>query len=77
MSLIGEEVTVISSTDPRTAGRAGRVVLETANTLLVESEGSRIRIEKRGASFMLGSGVVVAGSDIQGRLQDRLGKRKP
>ncbi len=78
MNVIGERVTVLSSPDPTMAGRTGRVVLETAKTLLLDSGERTIRIEKSGAAFkLLGSGKVLTGSDIAGRLQDRLGKRAP
>ncbi len=78
MNVIGERVTVLSSPDPTIAGRTGRVVLETAKTLLLDSGERTIRIEKSGAAFkLLGSGKVLTGSDIAGRLQDRLGKRAP
>lgn len=78
MNFIGEKIKVLASTDPTIVGKTGRVVLETANTLTLDSLGKNVRIGKTGVSFMLiGSGRVVAGSDIAGRLQDRLGKRSP
>jgi len=74
MNLIGERVTVLSSTDPTKRGRSGVVVLETAKTLLLDSGGRTVRVEKRGTVFQLtASGHVVSGSDIVGRLQDRWG----
>ena len=77
MNVIGEMVTVLASPDPTKAGRTGRVVLETANTLLLDSGGRKVRVEKAGTAFkVLGSGKVLAGSDIAGRLQDRWGRRK-
>ncbi len=76
MNIIGERVIVLTSSDPTIAGRTGRVVLETAETLLLDSGGRTIRVEKSGAAFkLLGSGKVLTGSDIAGRLEDRLGKR--
>ncbi len=78
MNVIGEKVAVLTSTDPTKAGMTGLVLLETAKTLLVDSGGQTIRIEKAGAAFkLLGSGRVLTGSDLAGRLQDRLGKRAP
>ena len=78
MNVIGERIKVLSSTDPTFAGRTGMVVLETANTLTLDSLGRNIRIPKAGAAFvLLGSGKIVTGLDIAGKLQDRLGRRSP
>ena len=75
MNLIGERLRVLSSSDPTKVGLAGLVLLETANTLLVDSAGRHLRLEKDGAAFqLLRSGVVVTGGDVAGRLQDRLGR---
>jgi RNase P/RNase MRP subunit p29 len=77
MNVIGERLTVLTSPDPTMTGRSGRVVLETLNTLLIESAGRTFRAEKSGSAFLLlDSGKVVTGSDIAGRLQDRLGRTK-
>jgi len=78
MNITGDRLTVLTSRDPTKTGRSGRVLLDTANTLLLDEGGKTVRIEKEGAAFMLmGSGRVVTGSDIAGRLQDRIGRRKP
>jgi RNase P/RNase MRP subunit p29 len=78
MSVIGEQVKVLSATDPTLAGKTGLVVMETANTLVLQSLGRNVRIQKSGAAFMLlGTGRIVTGLDIAGRLQDRVGKRSP
>ncbi len=78
MNVIGKALTVLTSPDPSKAGRAGLALLDTANTLLIDSGGRIIRIPKAGASFMLvDSGEVLLGSDLAGRLQDRLGRQKP
>jgi RNase P/RNase MRP subunit p29 len=76
VNVIGETMTVLSSADPTKVGVTGRVLLETLNTLVIDSRGRTLRVEKAGAAFMLvGSGKVVTGSDIAGRLQDRWGRR--
>lgn len=76
MNIIGEELTVLSSTDPTKTGRRGLVVLETAKTLLLDTGAKVIRIEKSGSAFLLShSKKVVTGSDIEGRPQDRWGRR--
>ncbi|HUH82848.1 MAG TPA: ribonuclease P protein subunit [Nitrososphaerales archaeon] len=75
MSVIGERVTVLSSTDGTKVGRTGRVLVDTEKTLLIDSAGRRIRVEKSGAAFLLlDSGRVLTGADIYGRLEDRLGR---
>lgn len=76
MNVIGERITVLTSHDSTKVGRTGTVVLETAKTLVLDSGGRTIRVEKSGTGFMVqGSGQVLTGDDISGRLQDRLGRR--
>ena len=78
MNVIGQQLKVLTSTDPTKSGRSGKVVLETANTLLLEQGERTLRVEKAGAAFLImGSGKVVTGSDMAGRLQDRVGRRSP
>ena len=78
MNVIGETLTVLTSADPTKAGLTGRVLLETLNTLVIDTGGRNLRVEKAGAAFMLvNSGKVLTGSDIAGRLQDRWGRRGP
>ncbi len=77
MNVIGERLKVLTSPDPSMAGRSGRVLLESANTLLLEDAGRTVRVVKAGAAFMImGSGKILTGSDLAGRLQDRIGRRK-
>ena len=77
MNVMGERITVLTSSDPKKSGKSGRVLLDTANTLLLEEGGRTFRVEKAGAAFLIMStGVVLTGSDIAGRLQDRVGRRK-
>ena len=77
MNVIGERLTVLTSPDPTITGRTGRVLMETLNTLLLDSSGQTLRVGKAGSAFMLlDSGKVLTGLDLAGRLQDRLGKRK-
>ena len=77
MNLIGETVTILTSHDPTKTGKTGRVLLETANTLLLESDGRTFRVGKIDSTFkVIGTCRVVAGSDIAGRLQDRLGRTR-
>lgn len=77
MSLVGEEVTVVGSSDPTKNGRKGEVVLETANTLLVRSGGRTITLPKAGSVLLLQrSREVVDCGEVHGRLEDRLRVRK-
>jgi RNase P/RNase MRP subunit p29 len=76
MNVIGERVTVLSSSDGTKVGRTGRVLLDTAKTLVIDSGMRSVRVEKAGAAFLLlDSGKVLTGSDIFGRLEDRLGRK--
>ena len=78
MNVIGEKITVLTSPDPTKTGITGRVMMETLNTLLVESSGRTLQVEKAGAAFMLlNTGIVLTGLDLAGRLPDRLGRRAP
>ena len=78
MNVIGERLTILTSPDPTKTGVTGRVLMETLNTLLVDSDGRTLRVEKQGSAFMLlNSGKVLTGLDIAGRLCDRLGRRLP
>jgi RNase P/RNase MRP subunit p29 len=76
VNIIGERLTILTSPDPTKTGLTGRVVMETLNTLMLDSSGRTLRVEKQGSAFMLlNSGTVLTGMDLAGRLQDRLGRR--
>lgn len=74
MNLIGSNVTVQSCTDPSKRGLSGRVVLETANMLLLDTGKKSVMIEKNGTVLVKGS-EVITGDEIAGRLEDRLRSR--
>ena len=75
MNVVGQRLKIVSSTDPTKVGRTGKVLLESASTLVIDSGGKTIRVEKLGLAFrLLDSGRVLTGADIAGRLQDRLGR---
>ncbi len=77
MNVIGERLTVLTSSDPTKAGMKGQVVLETAQTLILDTGTKVVRVEKSGSAFLLNlSKKVITGSDIEGRLQDRWGRRR-
>ncbi len=72
MNLVGESVAVVSATDSTTVGKSGHVVLETAKTLVLESESRAVRLAKHGTVFQVsGSGAIIAGDDIAGSLEER------
>jgi RNase P/RNase MRP subunit p29 len=71
--IVGEKVTVTKSSDPSVTGRKGEVVLETAKTLRLNSGDKTITIAKAGSVLFLdGSGRVLDGNELAGRLEDRL-----
>ncbi len=76
MNLLGEVVRVEASTDPTKVGRTGKVVAETAKTLLLDAGRGTIMVEKAGAAFSVaGSPAVALGDDMIGRTEDRLAGR--
>ena len=77
MNVIGEMLTVLTSVDPTKVGINGLVVLETAKSLMLDTGTRVVRVEKSRSAFLLSrSKKVVTGSDIEGRLQDRWGRRR-
>jgi RNase P/RNase MRP subunit p29 len=74
MSLIGSKVVVQSCTDPTKLGLSGRIVLETANMLLLDTGDRRVMLEKKGTVLVSGR-EVITGEEIRGRLEDRLRSR--
>jgi len=76
MNVIGERLTILRSTDPSKEGRTGIVLMDTARTLVLDSNGRTLRVEKAGNVFQVCSTKrVVQGPDISGRLEDRWGLR--
>ncbi|MDX1534406.1 MAG: ribonuclease P protein subunit [Thermoplasmata archaeon] len=72
--LIGLDVEVVEATDPNQRGVAGRVVDETRNTFLLETDGTEVRIPKAGATFRfdVDEGVIVPGDRLRHRPEDRV-----
>ena len=76
MNVVGERLTILSSTDPSKEGKAGVVLLDTAKTLVLDCNGRTLRVEKKGNVFRVSdSKKIITGSDISGRLEDRWGLR--
>lgn len=79
--LIGFKVEVSDSTDPTLKGLKGRVIDETYNMLYVETEKGVRKIIKSTCQFIFtlpdGRRVVVDGSRIVGRPEDRIKRERP
>lgn len=76
--LIGLEVEVLESRNVYEKGIKGEIVDETRNTLVIKTRRSDKMIQKDGRKFMItldGKHIVVDGSAIVGRPEDRI-KRK-
>ena len=77
--LIGLDVLVESSSEPGIVGLRARVVDETRNTFLLETERKVVRIPKKNTSliFLLPNGqkVRVAGSILISQPENRISKR--
>lgn len=77
--LIGLRVSVAKAANPFSKGLSGRVVDETRNTLIIESNGRERSLAKdeHAFSFSLPSGeqVLVDGNILVGRPEDRIKKR--
>lgn len=77
MNIIGERVRIIDSSDPKHIGIEGTVLLETANTFIIEKSNKKIRVQKRGSVFeIIKTGLRVSGVELRGRLEDRIGRIK-
>ena len=75
MNLIGRRVKILVATDPNQVGLSGELVLERSKTLLLESQGRRLTIQKLGTVIELaGKGEVIRGDDILGRVEERIAR---
>ncbi len=73
--IVGERVKVLNASDQTQIGIRGEVVLESANTIVIEDEGEMRRVQKKGTVLQLeGNRQVVRGDEISGRPEDRLGR---
>ncbi len=75
--LIGTRMRVLEHTDPGLSGREGVIIDETMGTFLIDEEGSRRIISKKGGRFRLwdpddsSAAVDVCGGEILFRPEDR------
>ncbi|TLX95689.1 MAG: ribonuclease P protein subunit, partial [Thaumarchaeota archaeon] len=75
MNLIGRTVKILVATDPTQVGLSGELVLERSKTLLLESHGRRLTIQKLGTVIELGArGEVIRGDDVLGRVEERIAR---
>ncbi|NHI93118.1 MAG: ribonuclease P protein subunit [Candidatus Lokiarchaeota archaeon] len=77
--LIGINVTVVESKDPNLVGIEGKIIDETQNMLIIETENSKIKnIVKEITKFKFKiseqKSVIVNGKIIKGRPEDRIKK---
>ena len=75
MNFIGRKVKILVATDPTQVGLSGELVLERSKTLLLESHGRRLTIQKSGTVIeFAGKGGVIRGDDILGRVEERIAR---
>ena len=75
--LIGLDVEIKDSTNPNQIGKRGRIVDETHHMLIIEENGKRKRIMKKGAKFGVWLGdeyVTISGDKINYRPYERIKK---
>ena len=71
--LIGQEIVIVASTNESHVGVKGKIVDETRNTLVVQSEGKQKILHKNTIRFKLkGTEEVIDGKTINKRSEDRL-----
>ena len=75
MNLIGRRVKILVATDPTQVGLSGELVLERSKTLLLESHGRRLTIQKLGTVIELAErGDIIRGDEILGRVEERIAR---
>ena len=73
---IGQELTVVESTDPTLIGRSGNVVDETQKTLTILENGNERVLGKAAIQFTLKGGItVLSGSSLRQRPEDRMSRK--
>jgi len=75
VNLIGRRVKILVATDPTQVGLSGELVLERSKTLLLESHGRRLTIQKLGTVIELAErGDIIRGDEILGRVEERIAR---
>lgn len=71
--LIGEEITIVDSTNKSEIGLTGKVVDETKNTLTLDDQGKLKTIMKQNVNLrIIRTGKVIEGRAIAKRSEDRI-----
>ena len=71
--LVGEEITIVDSTNESEIGLTGKVVDETKITLKLETQNGEIKtILKQNATIKLKTGELIRGVTIAKRSEDRI-----
>ena len=72
-TIVGDRVKVVAASDHTHVGIHGEVVLESANSIVIEGADRLRRVQKKGTVLQLeGSREVVRGEELSGRPEDRL-----
>ena len=73
--MIGLYVTIASSSDPTLRGRKGRIVDESRDMFVIESDGKKIKVAKDVITLAFDDyGVMLDGRKIRYRPEDRIKK---
>jgi RNase P/RNase MRP subunit p29 len=73
MNIVGKNARIISANDKTKNGLEGKIVYETANTIIFETQRERKMVEKRGTRLLI-NGEMVDGESILGRIERRIVK---
>ena len=76
IAIIGLRATIVENSDPTMKSLAGKVILETRNTLVLETPEGRKVLPKKNADFEFSDASVarVHGSAIIGRPEERIAR---
>ncbi|AFZ71084.1 RNase P/RNase MRP subunit p29 [Caldisphaera lagunensis DSM 15908] len=75
--IIGLYVCIVKHLDPSIEGKCGKILYETKNTIIIETNKGKATILKKGAIFEIkidNERVVVLGDNLIGRPEDRIKK---
>ncbi len=73
--ILGDKIRVLDASDPNQVGLAGEVLLETSRTIILDCGGQKARIQKHNTIIQVeGSGEVIRGDEILGRLEERIAR---
>ena len=74
--LIGQSVRIVDSRDPSLKSVTGKIIYETKNVLIINSDRNTIKVPKNIVKLSLrlsdGNDCMINGSDLVGRSEDRI-----